>query len=155
MFGLFKSVMTPVALVIGMQLTGSANAQTEVARVPWALLGTTQCDMAALVCRVFFPQVGASRRFDIEHVSCYATTGGELDAARLAVDDATNLNAAHHYLLWTSSTFAGQTKLSLSEAISFSIPGGRRPQIAIPYNIHLPTGTKCTLSGELVFLQPS
>ena len=153
MLRLIKSMVAPVALLIGMQLTGSANALTEVARVPMAFLGTSQCDTLTATCRAFFPQVAANRRFEIEHVSCSSTSHGELDVVRLAVDNAANTNIANHVLLWTMSTFAGKPIYSLSEPVSFAIPGGKRPQIAALYNIHAPLSFQCTLSGDLVFLQ--
>jgi hypothetical protein len=147
----FKQLAAQVAaLVFAVAGAVSANA-AEIARVPWYAVGANACSSGS-PCVIYFPQVPANRRLDLQYVSCGSGFDeiGSSAWAYLGIDDA---SLGPIVLPWNYQTTDTSAVVGVvSEIIVFSVSAGHRPQIRIYHGGTL-TATRCTLTGELIFLQ--
>ena len=124
-----------------------AAAGDVVWSTPYQLTSTSAC--AAAGCILYFALVGANQRLDIQFVSCLfgGATGLKVGGVALGVGNA-NLKP-RHFLQGLHHDSGTVTYFVVSNPIVFSIPAGKRPNIA--FNI---TGTttldpECTIAGVL------
>jgi hypothetical protein len=148
-----KKTLVLAAVLLGMiGMIERASAVTEVARTPWQSRGTTVC--ADFQCRIYFPQVAAKQRLDIQYVSCAIGLSADVPIhyTTLGIDDA--FGGVRHLLIWNRRVQTGQGDLlDISQPIVSTISAGHRPQIGWGYVSGAFTVGPCALSGELVFLQ--
>ena len=147
----FRQLVGRLAAV-AFALAGAASASAaEVARVPWYAVGANACSVGS-PCVIYFPLVPANRRLDLQYVSCGSGFDeiGSAPWAYLGIDDA---SLGPIVLPWNYQTTDTSAVVGVvSEIIVFSVSAGHRPQIRIYHGGTL-TATRCTLTGELVFLQ--
>jgi hypothetical protein len=135
--------------------SSAAPAATVVATAPFFVTAITQCTgIGQIACRATFPLIAANRRLQIKFVSCFETAGPtpamSLGIAFLGIDDA--LALPHHSLPWATREAFGQPIGEIYEATDLTIEAGHRASIAYAAAGNLITH-KCTISGELQFLQ--
>ena len=147
----FRQFVAQVAAVM-LALAGAASASAaEVARVPWYAVGANACSSGS-PCVIYFPQVPANRRVDLQYVSC-GSGFDEIGSSAWAYLGIDNASLGPIVLPWDYlTTDTGGVVGVVSEIIVFPVSAGHRPQIRIYHGGTL-TATRCTLTGELVFLQ--
>lgn len=147
-----KKFGLPLAVsIVGLLPTSAlpAHAQSEIARVPWQAAGAPVCAMQ--LCRVYFPEVAASRRLDLQFVSCSVSgdAGLQVGVLLIAIDNA--LSGVRLYLSWAERTYFASPQFVSAQPIDFTISAGHRPQIGFSYGGDFDVA-QCTLTGDLVFL---
>ena len=147
---LTKRVFVLVAVLVGVSVTAKyASALTEVARSPWQI--TSQATCTTGFCSALFPQIATNRRLDIQFVSCFVL--GDADVGVLLATLGSNLSLTlKHYLAPTARTAGLNYIVDISQPVVFAVPAGHRPQIDIEF-LGTASSSRCTLSGQLVFLQ--
>jgi hypothetical protein len=139
-----------VLMFFGAVASQPARAATEIARTPYQINGTVECE--AQLCRVFFPLVATKRRLDIRHVAC-TYVGIGLDSAPGSTLISNNALSASLSLAWTSPrTVSGNVWYDVSQPIYFSIFAGQRPFILV-YRTGTSASISCSIAGDLIFLQ--
>ena len=141
------SILSIVGSIVAVE---RAHAETEIARIPWVITGTTACQGSS--CRVFFPQVDQKRRLEIRSVSCFirGADGTFLQEAFLGIDNARNpprLALAQN----APRTILSITYFEFTHSVFFGVTAGHRPNISVEVSSNI-FSIECALSGELVVL---
>ena len=115
--------------------------------IPYQLTSASAC--VATGCVLHFGLVGAKQRLDIKFVSCLfgGATGLQVGGVALGIGNA-NLKP-RHFLEGSHHDSGTTTYFVVSNPVVFSVPAGKRPNIAFNITGTITIDPECTIAGVL------
>lgn len=139
------------ALVLGAPLA-PVEAAAQTSGAAFQQRQPIVCSQNPTNCRAQFTVVPASRRMEIDFVSCFLQTAAAIDpnkAAFLGINDALSAQF-RHTLIWEERQTSGFNLIIISQPISLIVVEGKRADIAIPFPGSAAGSGDCAISGRLV-----